>query len=177
MVCSIITQERLDRITECVNEMTFSSHENGGGGEMGAELNGMSPSYPEQDIEKGSDFSEEPRNSLCNNHAKSANGLNTPAKDEPSNPHVQGDYLEGAFPVIQDPTMTGVLAKEEAKVAVVRTHSNGEVAHPLEHQEEVTMSSSNMEVKLQRVDSMDSVNRYHWFSPFKMWVSLSLSVS
>lgn len=155
---SIITQERLDRITECVNEMTFSSHENGGGGEMGAEMNGMSPSYPEQDIEKGSDFSEEPRSSLCNNHAKSANGLNTPAKDEPSNPHVQGDCLEGAFPVIQDPTMTGVLAKEEAKVAVVRTHSNGEVAHPLEYQEEVTMSSSNMEVKLQRVDSMDSVN-------------------
>lgn len=182
---SIITQERLDRITECVNEMTFSSHENGGGGEVGAESNGMSPSrldkiahtseqrinslsLPEQDIEKGSDLSEEPRNSLCNNHAKSANGPNTPAKDEPSNPHVQGDRLEGDFPVIQDPTMTGGFAKEEAKGAIVHTHSNGEISHPLEHKEEVTlnqrlvveetMSSSNMEVKLQRVDSMDSVN-------------------
>eukprot|EP00250_Pteridium_aquilinum_P027228 c3447_g1_i1 orf=644-3112(+) len=175
---SIITQERLDRITECVNEMTLSSFENSGA-EMGAEvngveLNGTSPPYPDKNgctseqgidslplpelnTEKASDLFDEPRHSVCNNHANSGNGLNLLGEDKPASPGVQEQCVEAASTVIQDPMMTSGHANEEAKTVIVPAYSNGELSNPLKHEEE-TVSSSNVDLNLQRADSMDSVN-------------------
>ena len=70
MTCSIITQERLDRITEHVNEMTVNSIDNSESGES-LEVSGLSPLNLERradKIEQNIDFSLPEENSNVRHH-------------------------------------------------------------------------------------------------------------
>ncbi|KAI5076692.1 hypothetical protein GOP47_0008757 [Adiantum capillus-veneris] len=162
---SIITQERLERITEHVNEMAVSPYQNGAC-EIGAGANGNSSPCPEQnglmsyqgmdslplpdhDKERAFHSPKEPRHTSLEGQASSANGLTT---------------LSSA--ASQDPLTISDLAAEEA---VKHAQANGELSHSSELNKDANLSghldiveergpSTVTEAKLHRVDSMESVN-------------------
>ncbi|MCO5568236.1 hypothetical protein L7F22_021932 [Adiantum nelumboides] len=175
---SIITQERLERITDCVNEMVVSPYVNGGcDSNSGAYLdqNGLMPHEgidslpsPDHDIEQAFHLPNEHRPSSLNGQA-SANGLTTPANDRSSDSPLAGNFAQVASSPSQDPLLINNVAAGEAIAFAKPIEINGELSVSLELNKDANLSrhmgiveergpSTVTEVKLQRVDSMDSVN-------------------
>ena len=177
MTCSIITQERLDRITEHVNEMTVGELEEGERGvlEMNDALS-LNLQKSSDKIELSMDLSSSEETSNIDIYQEKAllsveeekrnfllqNGLSSNGSDM-----LQGNSLESVSGVISDPS-----AVKGANCEKMQENSNGEVEvflNSLQNKQatlscyesaEDSESSSIMEGRLQRVESLESISRY-----------------
>ena len=171
MTCSIITQERLDRITEHVNEMTVNSIDNSESGES-LEVSGLSPLNLERradKIEQNIDFSLPEENSNVRHHP--VKPLTSVEEEQShSKPTIEVgcngcDLLEE-----NDPELSSQVSGMNYQK--VQGHNNGDSlvalssmqnkqAEPSYHELlEEAESSSIIEGRLQRVESLESISRY-----------------
>ncbi|KAH7295774.1 hypothetical protein KP509_27G065400 [Ceratopteris richardii] len=173
---SIITQERLERITECVNEMTVSPYESGGS-ELSDGVNAIPPSCTEQyglSIDLSPIESNEMHQTLnpfkeanIDHPAAFANG-DFIASNNKVNDSCANEHFGRAAAVVEDPVALHNLADQETAASMSSSYDNGGLSKSSEvkevcfnHQmtgDEERVSSMSTEERLHRVDSLESVN-------------------
>ena len=171
MTCSIITQERLDRITEHVNEMTVGSLDNSESGES-LEMSRLSPlnlGKKADKIEQNINFSSPEENSNVRLHPEKPL---TSVEEEQSHYKPAIDVGCNGCDLLEANDPESASQVSGMNYQKVQEHNNGDnsvVLSSMQNKQvessyhdllEETESSSIIAGRLQRVESQESIGRY-----------------